>query len=249
MAHSEYTWADGSGGGTPIVATRLHALERAVSDLRWLVPSGMTPVDEFDDDAIGGSWVRADGTGAASGNATWTELGDCLSALNVGGDTAERFHALLIPISAMSVGDGFVTCLTAMTVPGTTYGMGGLVLSDTPTYGAGNQVMTLNYTSSTTGMQGVQFNETYQSANFTAVSGVSGPNTYAGAPTWIRLSLIAANTWRQDVSPNGVQWIPSATSVSKTMTPTHVGILSSSWGTATKSVISYECLRRVSGVS
>jgi len=246
MAHSEYTWVDGPGGGTPIVATRLHALERASSDLRWLVPSGMTSVDEFDDDAIGGSWVQADGTGAASGNVAWAELGDCLSVRLAGGDTAGRFHALVIPIDAMSVGDGFVTCMTMMAPPATDHAMGGLVLSDTATYGGGNQVLTLNHTSS--GGAGIQYNDCYGSSGFSVDSGGAGPNSHAGAPTWLRLALIAANTWRQDVSPNGVHWLTGPT-VSKTVTPTHVGLLATSYGSATKSVISYEFLRRVSGVS
>jgi hypothetical protein len=51
-----------------------------------------------------------------------------------------------------------------------------------------------------------------------------------------------------DASRDGVHWLAGGT-VAQTFTPTYVGFHSSSYGTSTKSIASYEFLRRVSGVT
>src|SRR5690606_15106891 len=41
---------------------------------------------------------------------------------------------------------------------------------------------------------------------------------------WVRLTYQAADTWRKEISPDGISWTTVGISdMSKTMTPTHVG--------------------------
>jgi hypothetical protein len=60
--------------------------------------------------------------------------------------------------------------------------------------------------------------------------------------------MVATNTWRVDLSPNGDLWLLGST-VSKTITPTHVGFAASSWGSAVKGVTAFDCIRRVASVT
>jgi hypothetical protein len=125
------------------------------------------------------------------------------------------------------------------------YSMGGLLLSTSEVYGQGEQVHTLNYLSNSTAQQ---TNDVRPATGFTTGTASSAVMTVSGVRTYVRLALVAANTWRCDVSPDGVQWLPSGT-ISKAIAPTWVGFLASTWGTATKYIASYEFLRRVSGVT
>jgi hypothetical protein len=44
-------------------------------------------------------------------------------------------------------------------------------------------------------------------------------------------------------------WIKGPNTLTYSVTPTHVGLLASSWGTSTRGAVSYELLRRVSGIT
>lgn len=221
-----------------------------VHDRRWTVGTGETSIDEFNDDSLDAAWVRVDGTGAVAGNLAWTEGADVLSAFHSGGDTASRFHALLRPLSgaggSMAVGDAFVSC-AAIWAPVADFTFGGLALTDGVTFGAGNQVVAV-IGQRATGSAGLQA---------TPVTGFNADGTPAGAlPSmnsvlrlYHRLVMIAANTWRADFSVDGISWYKGTANLAKTITPTHVGFTSSSYGTSTKHIASYEFIRRVSGVT
>lgn len=232
-------WATpaGGGGGT------------TVDDRRWAVGSGETSVDEFNDDSLDAAWVRVDGTGAASANLTWTEGADVLSANNAGGDSTDKFHALLRPLSgvggSLAAGDGFVACVDLM-APSANYSFIGVGFSDGTTFGAGNQVWAdIGQTSTTTNLRVTSW------TNF----GTAGTNAgsigtgFVLRKIFVRIALISTNTWRADYSVDGVSWIKGTATLSKTMTATHVGFFSSSYGTSTKHIASYEFLRRVSGIT
>lgn len=222
------TGAAGSGGG---------------NDRRWHIGSGETSIDEFDDADPG--WARVDSaTGVA--RATWSASadGDKLSCALAGGDGANELHGLVRPLSgvggALAVGDGFVTAMAVLN--SAAWGFGGLVLADGNTYGAGNQVL------------GAFLNDrSLSSRPFTNWSTQGGSNTSMasswGALLFLRLAMIAANTWRLDVSPNGEVWIPGGATTAKVMAATHVGLFGTSFGTSTKTVLSFEYFRRVSGVT
>lgn len=234
------TWATLGGGGGGGSST--------VKDPRWNVLAGQAAVDEFNDSSLAGAWTRVDGTGAASGNVVYTEDGDVLSVKQEGGDTASCIHGLVRPLSgvggALSVGDGFVA---GVAIGGAflNFAMFGLVLADGNTFGAGNQVAGFAFMS-TGGLNHDCREFTGWNSNPTTVSSASAPFPFF---KYQRIALIAANTWRHDWSPDGVSWVKGTATLSKTMTATQVGVLSSSWGTSTKTVIGYEFLRRVAGVT
>lgn len=223
----------------------------AVRDRRWYRGAGEISIDEFNDVSLDAAWTRVDGTGAASGNLTWTEDADALSACNIGGDSTDKFHALMRPLTgaggSMSAGDAFITCLRlfAPHVSGSIT-IVGLALADGTSFGSGNQVFTE--------VADVNASNTYQTFSWTnygtvGTSGGALPATLPLGLLYLRLVMTAANTWRSDLSIDGVSWLLGPATVAKTMTPTHVGFFDSSYGTSAKHIASWEFLRRVSGVS
>lgn len=219
------------------------------NDRRWKKGPDETTVDEFNDDSLAAAWVRVDGTGAVLANATWTEGGDVLSVYQNGGDTASKLHALMRPIgAAMVVGDAFVMCLTAFG-PLTNYVMGGLVLADGVTFGSGEQVITLDFLTSGEAGESAFVHDARISTGYTVGATQTTTQSLPNNIAFVRLVMTAANTWRSDVSPDGISWLKGANTLAKTVTPAYVGLHTTSWGTATKGVVSYEFLRRVAGIT
>ena len=238
--------------GDKVVCAVLVADVNTIRDRRWAPPSGQLIADEFNDDSLDAAWVRVDGTGAVLANVDWTEGGDVLSCYNKGGDTVDKFHALLRPLSGLGgslvAGDAFITCVNLWAPAATSFSIIGLALTDGTTHGAGNQV----FAEIGVGASGPNTMQAFSWTNF-GTAGTSAGAISAALPVssriFIRLVMTAANTWRADFSIDGVSWILGAATLAKTMTPTHVGFLDSSYGTATKHIASWEFLRRVSGVS
>ncbi len=217
-------------------------------DRRWNIGPGETSIDEFDDSNIGASYVRVDGTGALLANATWQEEADTLSVFNNGADSTAALHALVRPLSgaggALAAGDGFITCLS-LAAPSANYSQAGLILADGTTHGAGDQVVAQFLGQGGDSLIRCAGWTGYNTAG-TLVGSLSSRSCTA---VYLRLALISANTWRTDYSVNGHHWVKGTATASKTLTPTHVGIQSTSYNTSTKHIASYEFLRRVSGVT
>jgi len=248
QSQADKDWKNSPDVSTPILDTDLEAISRANRDTRWFVPNGVTSIDEFDDDTLDPAWVRVDGTGAAAANAGWTERGDLLSLYLNGGDNASVVHGLVRPLSsfggAVAPGDAFVTAVRHWG-QATNYTVSGLVLSDGVTHGSGSQVVSeIN-----TGSNFTMFVASLGGSGWTLTNPPSFANLQPTTPLFLRLVCVTASTWRTDASPDGVSWIACDSPQTKAFTPTHVGFLGSSWGAATKSVVSWEFLRRVSGVS
>lgn len=218
-------------------------------DRRWNIGSGETSIDEFNDNSLAGAWARVDGTGAAAGNLAWTEGADVVSAANAGGDTAACLHGLVRPLTgaggALSAGDAFVACLSFLS-PAANYAFGGLLLADGNTFGSGKQVAGIAGKSATSAVNA----ESWALAGWNSRSATAGSLQLTEPKVnYLRLAMIAANTWRTDTSPDGVSWIKGAATLAQTFTPTYVGLCSTSYGTSTKHVASFEFLRRVTGVT
>jgi len=213
-----------------------------IKDYKWNIPDGDTSIDEFNDDSLDEDWIRVDKSGG-SGRVIWGESGEILSCFNHGGDSSSELHALLLPVGTeIAVGEAIETCLTVFGTNVTNYTMGGLILTDGTVFGSGNQVFTLNYMSTTAG---ITHNTRLHTGFDTQVStGTAFLSSYL-RDIYVRLRRVTTDTWRCEVSPNGIHWFGCAT-VSKTFTPTHMGILSSSWGTSLDTVVSYEYFRRTS---
>lgn len=219
-------------------------------DRRWVVGANETSIDEFNDESLNPAWVRVDGTGALATSVTWEEGADSLVANHTAtADTASFIHALLRPLASIggapAVGDAFVTALTLQGHPGANYTMGGLVLADGTTFGAGLQIITLNFLTGNAQTNDCRAFNTFKAQTAASTARV----TPAGAVTFVRLVRVTSTTWRCDLSSNGTAWTLGASAVTHTITPTHVGLLSSNWGGAVAGQCSYEFLRRVSGIA
>lgn len=217
-------------------------------DRRWNVGAGETSYDEFSGASLSGAYVRVDDTGG-SGRLTWTQSDDLLIATNTGGDTSNQFSALVIPLSSvggsLNTGDAFVTCLRLAST-GANYVFGGLLFADGVTFGAGKQVVATTHYGGTSQDHFLRSYTNYTTLG-TSVSQQTG--VQLGTTYFVRLVYLGGTTWRRDLSSDGVLWSKGSATLTLSITPTHVGVLSTSFGTATAGQVSYEFLRRVSGIT
>lgn len=234
----EARWAAPTGGG---------GSGRSL-DRRWNVGPAETSIDEFDDGSIGGSWVAVYDTGG-SGRLTWTEAEDQLIATNTGGDTGNQFSALLLPLSgiggSLATGDAFITCVSIGS-NGANHAFSGLLFSDGTAFGSGNQLVATTHAGAASADH-VLRTYTGFTTNSASASSISGVRI--GTPWFLRLVYLGGTTFRRDVSEDGKSWRIGATMSVASFTPTHVGVLSSSFGTATAHQLRYEFLRRVAGIT
>jgi hypothetical protein len=216
------------------------------------VPAGQTTVDEFEDGVLDPVWTRVDPAGAGiAGSIGWSETPGELICTQLAGANiapANAIHGLMRPLSgaggALGVGDGFIIGVTHFG-PIANFLMSGIVLSDGVAAGAGAQVAGLCYG---VGASPALTTNAWSGTGW-ALSGSTADVVHRSpGRTLVRLAQVAANTWRADASLNGINWLLGA-NLSRVLTPTHVGLVGSQWGTFTKGVISYDFLRRVSGVS
>lgn len=232
---------------------KLHAPKahlHAVGDLpatpeprRTVIPTGWESIDEFNDGVLDGAWTQVSPAGG-SARALFAEGNGGLSVTQVGGDTASVLHGFMRALTAgdLAVGEAIETYLR-MTGPYVNYTMAGIVLSDGVVHGAGAQVHTLNFLALS---NPYTVNDVRLSTNWTS-STTAGVNNVVGGGAggyYTRIVRTAASTWRCDVSPDGISWVLGTASVTRAITCGYVGVLASSWGTATKAVISYDYLRR-----
>jgi len=196
--------------------------------------------DEFDDGTLTG-WTRVDAAGAES-HLTWTETADVLSAAHTTtGDPSAGMHALLKPL-----GRGYPTTIqTAVRYwaqLGANYQMLGLLFTDGIIHGSGKQIIYMPYQQA-----GSAYITLRPYANFTAEGQSPGNLNVGNQPALghamhLKLVWSAANTFDMYSSPNAVNWLNHGQRV-YTMTPTHVGVLYSTWGTSTPGVGTYEYFR------
>lgn len=225
----------GSGGGGS-----------SIDDRRYVPAADEVSIDEFNDKNLDAAWVRVDGVGAPSAYVAWIEDAEQLMAQHtVAADSASAIHAILRPMTAMAVNDAFVTAFTLYGHPTASYVMGGLVLANGTTYGAGKQLVNLNYTGA--GSDLASDIRSFQNFNSELGNGAATVMPGAGILNYTRLVKTGATTYRVDYSPNGVAWV-LGTNYTWAETPTHVGLYCSNWGQARGGVAAFEFLRRVANV-
>lgn len=236
-----YVPANPSGGGTGGTG----------NDRRWTAGGSETTIDEFNDGVLDPAWTRVDGTGAAVGNVDWLEDADVLSATHKAADTGNASHGMVQAIgTAPAAGDAWVTCLRLFGPPSSNYCIGGIIVSDGTTHGSGKQVMAELFSGSTTPQQsgysvaGSNWNNTSASVS------TQSPIPVIGHPVFLRLVYKGSSQWRTDFSPDDVEWLPGLSLVTQSsFTPAYVGLYSRDAGSGTKSVASFDFLRRVAGIS
>lgn len=232
-------------GDVPFYDAASERWKNAPADPKSSPMTGQTTIDEFNDRSVANYWTDVDPAGAPSSARTWVEAGDSLGVELTGGDTANSMRAKLTPLSsfggALSAGDAFVVKQDFISV-----GFGGPV-----------QGLIFSTAGAASGTQ-LQFGFYYASGNVPTVArytyssfasaSINDATAMPKVPLWYRVVMTAANTWRVDLSTDGITWFKGAVTSSFTITPTHVGLGAASWGTA-KGHATWDCLRRQAGIS
>lgn len=242
-----YRCASASTSATP-GADSSWVLLGGTRDLRWYCPPSWTSIDEFNDDTRDAAYTEVYPSGRSVAVA-WTEGGDIQSAALAGGGASGDLQALMRPLgTALAVGDAIITAVDVMSNVNNNYTMAGIVLSDGVTAGAGSQLVAWYYSSNPANL--AMTTSLWSYTNFGSATNLTAdtpPGEY-GRLVYMRLVRLSSTTWRLDYSPNGVSWV-LGTAATLAITPTHVGVGATSFGTATKGYASFEFLRRVSGVT
>lgn len=211
----------------------------AAPDRLW-TPGGTVNAldDEFSNASLDASWIRVDASGDA-GHLTYTEDADVLSLYHNGVDAGDELHGLVKSLGGATFPITLQTACRWYTPYAYNYLMLGLIFADGTTHGAGKQIIVMPYTHSAiatavrlsmrAGVNWNTFNQGTYDAGDRQVVGSVGFH-------W-RLRWTAANTFYADVSPDGVSWHTFAGPVTYSMTPTHAGIILSTWGQTQQVVI------------
>lgn len=228
--------ASHSSGATVTLILTAGSLSRYAKENAWSPYPRFTVTgvdDEFDDNSFTG-WTLVGTTPTP----TTVESNDKLSILHPGGDAAARLYSWMKSAS-LSNGDYVEVCFRSV-YRDDNFPIFGVIVADGATYGAGNQVVA--YFSST--------EQKAYIASWTNYNTLGSFNDYSmRAIGWascliIRLTMTASNTWKLQLSPDGVQYVDVHTGFSRTLTPSHVGFTVSKWGGSLQSVWSVEYFRK-----
>jgi hypothetical protein len=226
--HTQYTLVDGSraftgtvSGVTPTIDAHLATKGYADS----VGGAGGTPDYAYDDtdnaDATDIRWTGSVSAGmttvTVTGSQTLTEKTGVLSVLFSGQSTQD--YNCLLTAHTFSVGDSFAVPIRYAGNAG--IGAAGVIFTDGTT-SAANAVAAHMQQHSNEGHTRVYTRH----GTLTAMGSVSTVHNHRSALVpwlWLRLTYQASNTFRKELSPDGISWHTTADE-SKTMTPTHVGV-------------------------
>lgn len=213
------------------------------------VPSGNAPGgaddDEFADSSFDtGVWTVVDPASPTIAGAI-TEDADVLSVLHPGGDAAQEFHGIMQSVGSLTPP---VTVETAMRWIGANqnYVMAGVGFSSGVTHGTDDVLMAGISQPASTAIPN-WFHRRFDGFN----SFISGDDQfYSGmlpsVMPWVhvRHTWVSSNTFRAEFSPDGISWInPAGADHSVTLTPTHMGMVLSTYGGSLPKVFTYEYFR------
>lgn len=196
--------------------------------------------DFFNDGVLSSDWTTLTVTGAQ----TITEFRGMLSIRITTGQTVSDLNAILRPVTP-SIGDVIETRVHgAQTNTGGSNDLNfaGLVFSDGVIASSNAACLTVHKDAATAGHGWLTASRigTFTSAT---IGGISVTWRNPAEPVYIRLEYDAANTWRSFISPDGVSWHDLGTQAD-TLTPTHVGLVWSTWGdTADGQIVGYDYFR------
>lgn len=188
--------------------------------------------DEFDDASIQADWVRVDPTGN-SGHIVWTEANGLMTALHNGTtETGPAGHYLMRPLpSGVSPPVVIETRQRGMVPLNYSYNMTGLAFTDGTTWGAGSQVVYMPYMHGTSNGGAAQSIRLFTSFTTQSLSYNDAIELSQWAPYYARIIWVAANSWRYEISVDGIAW-KACPNQSFTLTPTHMGLYISNWSNA-----------------
>jgi hypothetical protein len=151
--------------------------------------------------------------------------------------------------SAVAVGDAFLTRINVYRTPADSNLMAGVILADGVVSGSGKQIAAMPY-----GWGGSWVNISAFTNYQNNVDYNQGGDPYLEAKMmWLRLVRLANNgsgvpVWRIDLSPNGIHWLTSYT-LAYDVVPTHVGLFCSSWNSDRRSILTFDTLRKQTGIT
>jgi hypothetical protein len=211
--------------------------------VRRLTASGASHVldDEFQDEVYSG-WIESHTNAVA---VTTIERGGVLSIHNPGGDAASHAaHAWLKEIPNLTYPFSVEVGLRGFRRYATNYQMMGPIFTN-GTLSSSNCVWMMPYSSTATATAHTLSTRTGTRTNVATDSG-SQTWEHPGGILHCKLTAVSLNTWGAQYSPDGVQWIRyPANDFAFTMTPTHVGFASGTWGGGTENVTTVEYFRVV----
>jgi hypothetical protein len=196
--------------------------------------------DFFDDGFLDARWTTLTVTGAQ----TITEKYGLLSIQVTSNQGATDLNAVLRSVTP-SVGDYIETRInsTQVNALGTNdFLMTGLVFSD-GTASSSNCAVAMAHRDDSSGRWG--WVVTSRDGTFTAATAgtISDVLNHSGPHLYMRWEYDATNTFRYFISPDGVSWYDLGTETA-TITPTHVGLVWSTWGdTADGQTVAYDYFR------
>jgi len=186
-------------------------------------PSDETPHaydDEFDDETVDADWVEL----SIAGDMTVTEKRSRLSVLTDSTAGASDFQGVLKPLDSLTNPLTIETCFEVVSDDLSGSGMVGIGFSDGVVAGSNCAI----------GRTWRQGNIGIASGTLTSTDSVNNdtlatePGRYARF--YMRLIWSAANTFKIQVSIDGVSWTAYGLSATtKTMTPTHFGLLGTAY--------------------
>lgn len=233
--------------GTPVAGQMIFALSPSTADWESLaitqvqngphdsawVPTGThAGNDEFNTGALDPAWTLINTTGNSS--------------VTVGADVASA----LCTSSGATAGDGLVRAITiaqggyietAVRIagnPASAQMMAGLVFADAAATTANISAFVVNKTDGKVSPVSSRFN------NYAiGVGAAAGIGSWTGGLIYMRMTWVAANTWRIALSPDGVTWNSTyLADQAVTLTPTHMGLTWSPIG-ANRITCSFEYFR------
>lgn len=211
----------------------------ASNDVIWTPGSNPYSLDdEFNNASLDAAWTKVN-----TSRVTWTEGADVLSVLNTGGDGNAEIHAILKSLGSFSYPLTVETAFRYYTPYAYNYIMLGPIFTDGTTNGSGSQVWAMPYSESTMALSSIISVRSFSNFNTQTAQYNYGGWQWTGGPLFVRLTLTSANTWSLSCSPDGVSWITHASGLSMSLTPTHVGLATSTWTGNSPVIGSYEYFR------
>lgn len=214
---------------------------------QWFEPliARASAVNVYDDEFLGinldTAWTQVNRTGGAA--ITYTQGNGALSVYLPGGDVAAECHGFVKSLGALTPPVTIETHTRWFTPYAYQYLMAGPFFADGTTYGAGKQTWAMPYTHSGIATAVQLSVRTRTNYNTDVSTFISSNYQWMGLGLYQRLIWSAANTFQYQASADGISWISFGGNMSYTITPTHFGFGTSTWGGASPVIATYDYFR------
>lgn len=190
--------------------------------------------DEFDDASFTG-WTKVE---SGSHLITVTERDNRLSVAHPGGDSSAEMHGI-VKSATINSGAYVESCISAMGVL-QNFNVVGLVFANGSTYGAGAQAL-FYFSIQEQKFYSIAFTNYSSAGSFNSVNNWEmgrGPRDL-----FMRWKYEGSNHFRGYVSPDGISWVDITGQQTITLTPSHFGVVMSTWGGASAMAYSFRYIR------